>query len=125
MVLFDVMLSQANVLISDTGAALLADFGFSHIVNSSFGITVPDHRGLKGTAHWMAPEMFEGENVSAEADVWAFGMTVLVCSFPIDVCEAKQIHTGAVHLQRPFLLHSFTLCPHCRYCKRKSPGPAK
>ncbi|KIM61241.1 hypothetical protein SCLCIDRAFT_81653, partial [Scleroderma citrinum Foug A] len=70
-------LKGANVLISDTGAALLADFGFSHIVNSSFGITVPDHRGLKGTAHWMAPEMFEGENVSAEADLWAFGMTVL------------------------------------------------
>ena len=73
----------------------------------------------------MAPEMFDGAEVSAEADVWAFGMTTLVCSFPNDIREAKQIHTGTVHMQKPFLLYSFNLCPHCRYCKRKSPGPAK
>ena len=50
----------------------------------------------------MAPEMFDGTEVSAEADVWAFGMTALVCSFPINIHEAKQIHTGAVYMQNSF-----------------------
>ena len=58
---------------------------------------------MKGTIHWMAPELFDGAEVSAEADAWAFGMTALVCFFPIDVREAKQIHTGAVHIQKSFL----------------------
>jgi len=97
------MLSQANILISDTGVPCLADFGFSHAVNSSCDvIEVPNQRGMKGTIHWMAPEMFDGAEVSAEADVWAFGMTVLVCSFPIDIREAKQILQELFICKDPF-----------------------
>jgi len=31
-----------------------------------------------GTLRWMAPEIVGGGEVSAEGDVWAFGMTALV-----------------------------------------------
>jgi len=69
---------QVNVLISDNHQALLTDFGYSVAVNSSFSMTMPSQGGIKGTWGWMAPEILDGSNVSAEADVWAFGMTALV-----------------------------------------------
>ncbi|KAG6332580.1 hypothetical protein ID866_6509 [Astraeus odoratus] len=64
-----------NVLISNDGRPLLTDFGFSYIVNDSFSLTtsVP----LGGTIPWMAPEILDGGKISAEGDVWAFGMTLL------------------------------------------------
>ncbi|KAI6101175.1 kinase-like domain-containing protein [Pisolithus sp. B1] len=65
----------ANVLISDDGRPLLADFGFSYLTNSSFSVPVPEEFG--GTVRWMAPEMFEFGRPSAATDVWSFGMTAL------------------------------------------------
>ncbi|KAI6001265.1 kinase-like domain-containing protein [Pisolithus albus] len=68
-------LKGANVLMSDDGRPLLADFGFSYLTNSSFSVPVSEEFG--GTIRWMAPEMFEFGKPSAEADVWSFGMTAL------------------------------------------------
>ncbi|KIM54855.1 hypothetical protein SCLCIDRAFT_135926, partial [Scleroderma citrinum Foug A] len=69
-------LKGLNVLISNDGRPLLVDFGFSFIVNSS---DVEGGRG--GTPHWMAPEQFDSDEctalATAQADVWAFGMTAL------------------------------------------------
>jgi len=84
----DISVVQFNVLISDDGRPLLADFGFSFIVNLSFSMDVEGSRG--GTLHWMPPEYFglredstagEGDTCVATAgrDVWAFGMRILVC----------------------------------------------
>ncbi|KAL4066217.1 kinase-like domain-containing protein [Scleroderma yunnanense] len=70
-------LKGINVLISDNGQALLSDFGFSLLVNSSFSMTLSNHGGTKGTLMWKSPQILEGGEVSAESDVWAFGMTVL------------------------------------------------
>lgn len=70
---------QVNVLISDDGDALLTDFGFTVAVNSSFSIAMSNTEGTKGTLKWMSPQILDGGGVSPEADVWAFGMTVLVC----------------------------------------------
>ena len=81
----DISVLQSNVLISDDGCPLLADFGFSFIVNSSFSMDIEGGRG--GTLHWMGPEYFglwedsttaEACAATAEGDVWAFGMTMLV-----------------------------------------------
>ncbi|KAG6330714.1 hypothetical protein ID866_8377 [Astraeus odoratus] len=68
-------LKGVNVLISSEGQALLADFGLSYAVNSSLKITLTTPRG--GTLNWMAPEILNDGLVSAEGDVWAFGMTAL------------------------------------------------
>ena len=67
------------MLISNDGQALLPDFGYSVAVNSSFSIPVSNGGGTKGTMQWMAPELLDEGGVSPEADVWAFGMTALVC----------------------------------------------
>ncbi|KAG6334348.1 hypothetical protein ID866_4739 [Astraeus odoratus] len=68
-------LKGANVLISADGRALLTDFGLSRAVNSSLKITVANPRG--GSLHWIAPENLDSGEVTAEGDVWAFGMTTL------------------------------------------------
>ena len=67
-----------NVLISPEGHALLTDFGHSHLTFSSFSMTVNTPRG--GTWNWLAPEIVSEEYVmTPPRDIWAFGMTVLVC----------------------------------------------
>ncbi|KAI6167283.1 kinase-like domain-containing protein [Pisolithus thermaeus] len=68
-------LKGLNVLISDSGQALLTDFGFSHLVNSTFSMTVSGKGGV--TLYWAAPEILNDEEISAPADVWSFGMTLL------------------------------------------------
>lgn len=69
-------LKGPNVLISDSGRALVADFGFSHLVNPSFSMTISGKGGW--SVHWAAPEVFvDGNVISAEAVVWSFGMTLL------------------------------------------------
>ncbi|KAG6332326.1 hypothetical protein ID866_6765, partial [Astraeus odoratus] len=68
-------LKGVNVLISQEGQALLTDFGLSHAVNSSLKITLNTPCG--GTLNWMAPELLDGGVVSAQGDVWAFGMAAL------------------------------------------------
>ncbi|KAG6330585.1 hypothetical protein ID866_8503 [Astraeus odoratus] len=74
-------LKGANVLIARDGRALLTDFGFSYLSESSFSIALPDHMG--GTLRYMAPERLDNSAPSAKGDVWAFGMTVL----------EKQLHS--------------------------------
>lgn len=64
-----------NVLISHDGRALLTDFGLSYLVKSSFSISVGAPCG--GTINWMSPENLDDFKISAEGDVWAFGMTAL------------------------------------------------
>ncbi|KAI6010923.1 kinase-like domain-containing protein [Pisolithus orientalis] len=69
-------LKGPNVLISDRGRALLADFGFSYLANSTFNMTVSGKVGF--SIYWTAPEILLDEvDISAEADVWSFGMTLL------------------------------------------------
>ena len=50
----DISVLQLNVLISDDGCPLLADFGFAFIINSSFSMDVERSGG--GTPYWIAPE---------------------------------------------------------------------
>ncbi|KAI6044175.1 WD40 repeat-like protein [Pisolithus marmoratus] len=64
-----------NVLVSSNRQALLSDFGLSTLQQSTFSMTVVAPRG--GSYPWMAPELLDTYNASTEADVWAFGMTVL------------------------------------------------
>jgi len=75
---------QANVLISNSGHALITDFGFTYLASSSFSLGVSSCIG--GTYNWMPPEALEmtGPSImTVESDVWSFAMTALVCCHPI------------------------------------------
>ncbi|KAF0695849.1 Aste57867_13369 [Aphanomyces stellatus] len=69
-------IKSANVLLSDDQSQLkLADFGALKEIGS---ISVVG--GLKGTPHWMAPEVIKEEQTSEgwmKADIWSLGCTVL------------------------------------------------
>ena len=81
-VLFGITPFKLNVLISPEGRAVLTDFGFSRIANSSF--SMPYLCG-GGTLRWMAPEILDTGEATAAADVWAFGMTCLVSAYILNL----------------------------------------
>ncbi|PHH63336.1 hypothetical protein CDD81_6033 [Ophiocordyceps australis] len=60
----------ANVLVTDTGAVQLCDFGVAGIMETRF-----DKRStVTGTLNWMAPELFDSTvSYGMEVDIWAFG----------------------------------------------------
>lgn len=65
----------ANVLLSRDGTVRLADFGTSKRMGSDSVLS-----GLKGTPHWMAPEVIRGQHTPTgwlKADVWSVGCTVV------------------------------------------------
>ncbi|KAG6329592.1 hypothetical protein ID866_9498 [Astraeus odoratus] len=63
------------------GRAVLSDFGLSRLCKSSSNVahpsSMPEQHHTGSPLNWMAPEILDAVEVSAEADVWAFGMTVL------------------------------------------------
>jgi len=65
----------ANVLVAEDGTMKLADFGASKRLGHDSVVS-----GLKGTPHWMAPEIIKGQQTSQgwkNADVWSIGCTVV------------------------------------------------
>ncbi|KXN82689.1 Ephrin type-A receptor 2 [Leucoagaricus sp. SymC.cos] len=61
-----------NILVSNTGHAMLADFGISQIMVSA---SIQSQSGI-GTWRWMAPELLvQSAPFTKESDVWAFGCT--------------------------------------------------
>ncbi|KAJ7752988.1 kinase-like domain-containing protein [Mycena metata] len=68
-------LKGENVLISNGGRALLADFGFSALGDSSFSLSISQPLG--GSPLWMAPEKLDGYDDSEATDVYSFAMLTL------------------------------------------------
>ncbi|KAG8709520.1 hypothetical protein FRC09_000627 [Ceratobasidium sp. 395] len=71
-----------NVLVSETGSAQLTDLGSTRLKDASLQFT----SGTSTTAlslRWAAPELLGGlSSYSAQADVYALGMTILVQTCP-------------------------------------------
>ncbi len=63
----------SNLLISETGAVKLADFGLARIVGEAT-LSLTGERTL-GTPHYMSPEQCMNESVDPRTDVYALGAT--------------------------------------------------
>jgi Nif-specific regulatory protein len=63
-------LKPSNVLVSDAGRVKLMDFGVA-----AGGQQILD-RKIRGTLHYMAPEVLRQDRVDARADLYALGMTL-------------------------------------------------
>ncbi|CAE6463150.1 unnamed protein product [Rhizoctonia solani] len=66
-------LKGANVLISESGKALLSDFGNSLAENKTIRFTATTRDGAC-SSRWAAPEILEGATASYPADIYALGM---------------------------------------------------
>ncbi|KAJ7853032.1 kinase-like domain-containing protein, partial [Mycena olivaceomarginata] len=66
-----------NVLVEDSGRALLCDFG---LVRIKADITSRTHIGsdtaVPGSRNWIAPELLSGSLPRPPSDIYAFGMTL-------------------------------------------------
>jgi serine/threonine-protein kinase len=80
----------ANVLLTESGAAKLADFGLAKRIVTSH--RTPTGHALQGTPYYMAPELFDGKAADPRSDVYAAGVTFF------------QLLTGRL----PFVDQSFT-----------------
>src|ERR1700761_894000 len=66
-----------NILISSRGIPVVADLGFAKVLTSSAAFSAPSKMGNPA---WTSPELQEDDAVhTLESDVWACGMTILVC----------------------------------------------
>ena len=73
-------LKPDNIMVTHEGLAKVLDFGIAkRAYDASWGETTGDtisHAGPVGTPGYMAPEQVLGENVHAEADIFAWGATM-------------------------------------------------
>ncbi|KAG9076570.1 hypothetical protein FS749_011607, partial [Ceratobasidium sp. UAMH 11750] len=67
-------LKGANVLVSETGIAKLADFGNTKLGEQTLQLTT--RSGLVCSIRWAAPEILDGSPCSMPADIYGLGMTI-------------------------------------------------
>jgi len=65
-------LKAANVLISASGDAKLADFGVTGLL-TKYKQTATS---FSGTPHWIAPEMIKQLPYDQKVDIWSYGITI-------------------------------------------------
>ncbi|HEU4395103.1 MAG TPA: serine/threonine-protein kinase, partial [Planctomycetota bacterium] len=58
----------ANVIVNDAGEAVLVDFGNAEVVGEA--------ADRKGTAHYVAPEVFQGKRQDEKCDTYSLGATL-------------------------------------------------
>jgi len=67
---------QQNVLIDDSGKALLCDFGLARLkADITTRTTETEGIAVAGSRHWMAPERLMGKSLRKPCDIYAFGIT--------------------------------------------------
>lgn len=72
---------QDNILLSDSGEPMLADFGLSRILGEETMYTSSHHGG--GSMPWMSPECMMQGVKSCQSDVYSFGSLVFAVGFPL------------------------------------------
>ncbi|KAJ7737305.1 kinase-like domain-containing protein [Mycena metata] len=71
-------LKAINVLVENSGKALLCDFGLARLKADAASRTLANSEAPPsvGSRHWMAPELLNGSRAREASDVYAFGMTL-------------------------------------------------
>jgi len=72
-------IKASNILYSDDGNILLADFGVSAIL----GEKEEKRKTMAGTWHWMAPEVIDpgSKGYDVQADIWSLGITSIELAY--------------------------------------------
>ncbi|MFP4012500.1 MAG: protein kinase domain-containing protein [Chitinispirillaceae bacterium] len=67
-------LKPANILLSRSGRVKLTDFGIARPLDVSLHTGETD--GIVGTLPYLSPEQIDGEEITAQADIYALGVTL-------------------------------------------------
>lgn len=71
-----------NVLIDDSGKAVLCDFGLSRVkADATSRTTIFNQPVIAGSRYWMSPERLTGGAPRKPSDIYAFGMTIYEVGF--------------------------------------------
>jgi serine/threonine protein kinase len=75
---------KINVLVEDSGRALLCDFGLVRIKADITSRTrIGGDAAVPGSRNWMAPELLSGSLPRPPSDIYAFGMTLYEVPFTV------------------------------------------
>jgi serine/threonine protein kinase/tetratricopeptide (TPR) repeat protein len=73
-------LKSANILVTAEGRVKILDFGLARhleadeVGGKTLSLVPSNQRGVVGTLHYIAPEVFRGEMADARSDIWALGV---------------------------------------------------
>lgn len=68
----------ANILVTDSGVAKLADFGCSKRLAGLCTASMEESMyALRGSVPWMAPEVIKQAGHGRSSDIWSYGATVI------------------------------------------------
>ena len=73
-------LKSANILVTPEGRVKILDFGLARhleadeVGGKTLSLIPSNQRGVVGTLHYIAPEVFRGEIADARSDIWALGV---------------------------------------------------
>lgn len=66
-------LKPSNILFDSEGIARIADLGFARTLTTEDSHSMSMSGGMVGTPHYMAPELWEGKNLTPAADQYSLG----------------------------------------------------
>ncbi|KAG8882330.1 hypothetical protein FRB98_003763 [Tulasnella sp. 332] len=68
-------LKAANILVNREGHAVICDLGLAKALDSDARFATSSD--FRGSTHWCAPELWNGEGRSLQSDMWSWGCLVL------------------------------------------------
>lgn len=77
-------LKPGNILVDEHGVTRISDFGFAKAMSATSGASLSVTGGLIGTPAYMAPELWEGKDATAQSDIYSLG------------CIAYEMLTGRI-----------------------------
>jgi mitogen-activated protein kinase kinase kinase len=71
----------ANILVTESGVAKLADFGCSKQLAGMCTASLEESlRAIRGSVPWMAPEVIKQSGSGRASDIWSLGATLIEMS---------------------------------------------
>jgi serine/threonine protein kinase len=97
------------------GSLRIGDFGTSRMMSDE-SLWATSARQVAGTLRWMAPELLDesASMVTKESNIYAFGMTALVCLMSVPLSSKKQVHLSLLIFQQETFTGEVPFFPHYR-----------